>query len=77
MSQKPSDHYSKPNPEGKNNYARVSAVTFELLTLNLGIIWGGYYLNEKIGSEIPWMMIVSILLSVAASIYYLIKKFVS
>lgn len=67
---------SKHSPEEVNTYAKVSGITFELLSLNLLIIGGGYYLNQEVGTKIPWILIGSIFLSVAATIFYLLKKFV-
>lgn len=67
---------SKPNLEDKQNYPKAISVTYELLSLNLLIICGGYYLNEFAGTKVPWILIASIFLSVAATIYYLLKKFV-
>ncbi|MEQ9299249.1 MAG: AtpZ/AtpI family protein [Cyclobacteriaceae bacterium] len=66
---------SKPNPKPDHTYARLSGITFELLALNLIIIGGGYYLNEFVGSKFPWILLLSTFLSVAATIFYLLKKF--
>ena len=66
---------SKPNRKPENTYARLSGITFELLALNLIIIGGGYYINEYIGAKFPWPLLLSTFLSVAATIFYLLKKF--
>ena len=66
---------SKPNPKPDNTYARLSGITFELLSLNLMIIGGGYYLNEYVSAGFPWILLLSTFLSVAATIFYLLKKF--
>ncbi|REE00503.1 AtpZ/AtpI family protein [Marinoscillum furvescens] len=71
------NHSSKPSPKPENTLARLSSITFELLTLNLGIIGIGYLLDKKFGGGIPWFLIASIFFSVAATIYYLLKKFVN
>ncbi|MFT6866500.1 MAG: F0F1-type ATP synthase assembly protein I [Cyclobacteriaceae bacterium] len=77
MKEEKMQHSSKPNPNNKEPQSRVTAisVTFELLSLNLIIIGGGYYLNDYLNLKIPWILIFSILLSVVATIYYLLKKF--
>ncbi|WP_406658545.1 hypothetical protein [Marinoscillum sp.] len=36
---------------------------------------GGYYLNEKAAPAFPWILLLGVFLSVAATIFYLIKKF--
>ncbi|MEQ8715580.1 MAG: AtpZ/AtpI family protein [Cyclobacteriaceae bacterium] len=66
---------SKPNPEPDHSYAKLSGITFELLSLNLIIIGGGYYLNEFVDPAFPWLLLLSTFLSVAATIFYLLKKF--
>ncbi|WP_374987993.1 AtpZ/AtpI family protein [Marinoscillum sp. MHG1-6] len=74
---KKENHFSKPSPDNDQakNYARVSGITFEILSLNLIIICGGYYLNEWLSTKFPWALLFSIFLSVAATIFYLLKKF--
>jgi hypothetical protein len=71
------DPSSKHNPKVDNTYARISGITFELLAINLGFILGGYYLNEKADPVFPWILLLGVFLSVAATIVYLIKKFSS
>lgn len=66
---------SKHIPENKERYPKAISVTYEVLSLNLIIIGGGYYLDNYVGFKIPWILIASIPLSVAATIYYLLKKF--
>ncbi len=75
MKEEKTEPSSKHNPEENNTYSKVSSITFELLSLNLIIIGGGYYLNDYLELKIPWILIASILLSVVATIYYLLKKF--
>ncbi|MFY0599195.1 MAG: AtpZ/AtpI family protein [Cyclobacteriaceae bacterium] len=76
MKEEKTHHSSKPKSEEDRSDSKIYSVTFELLSLNLIIIGGGYYLNEKLNTRIPWVLLFSIFLSVAATIYYLLKKFV-
>lgn len=75
MKEEKTDHSSKPKSKEDKGDAKIYSVTFEVLALNLIIIGGGYYLDEKINSTIPWVLILSVFLSIPATIYYLLKKF--
>jgi len=52
----------------------MSGLTVEVLSLNLIIIGGGYYLDGLVTTKIPWILILSVFLSVAATIFYLLKR---
>jgi ATP synthase protein I len=61
------------NDEGLPNYAKYSALAFQMLALIGLAVWGGLTIDEKIGWRIPIVTIVLVFLALGGSMYWLIK----
>jgi len=49
-------------------------LAIEIVALNLLLIWGGYELDGWLENEFPLLLLVSVLLSLIATIYYLLAR---
>ncbi len=65
---------SKPKADNDNSYLKFTGVAFELVVYNLVVVWGGYRLDLYFENEVPWFIILAVLLSVAGTILYLFKR---
>jgi heme/copper-type cytochrome/quinol oxidase subunit 4 len=67
----------KPNYRKKqlNDYARYSAVGFQMAAVIFIFTWGGSKIDETLELKIPVFTLVLSLLAVAASIWFLIREF--
>ena len=71
-----SSHSSKPNPDKSNSFAKYSGLAFEVAAFNLICIWGGYELSLRFSPKTYWILISAILLAVAGTIWYLLKRLI-
>ena len=58
-----------------NDYARYSAMGFQMAAIIFLCTWGGVKLDEYLGLKIPVFALTFSLLSVAGSMYYFIRGF--
>ena len=77
MARNHKDHSSKPNPDQGSAYAKFSGLAIEVAVFNLLCIWGGYELNALYSPKTYWILIASILLGVAGTIWYLFKRLIN
>lgn len=59
-----------------NNYAKYSAIAFQMIAVILIGVFGGKKLDEYLNFETPVFTIIFSLLSVFASIYLVLKDFI-
>ena len=71
--QKPNP-YSKPKARDQKSYLKYSGIAFEVVAFNLLVVWGGHALDNAMANEIPWMVILAVLVAVAGTIFYLLKR---
>ena len=67
----------KPNSKKKqlNDYARYSAMGFQMAVIIFLATWGGVKLDEYLGMKIPVFTLSFSVLSVVLSMYYFIRGF--
>lgn len=69
-----------PNPNSKkkplNEYARYSAMGFQMAAIIFVSTWGGVKLDEYLQLKVPVFTLVFSILSVVLSMYYFIKGFI-
>ncbi|XOV92731.1 MAG: AtpZ/AtpI family protein [Bacteroidota bacterium] len=75
--QQQESHSSKPNPERDNAYAKFSGLAIEIAAFNLLCIWGGYKLNQLYSPKSQWILILSVFLGMAGTIWYLFKRLIN
>ena len=66
------DPYSKPKAD--KSFLKYTGLAIEIVALNLLLIWGGYELDGWLENEFPLLLLVSVLLSLIATIYYLLAR---
>lgn len=66
----PSQKKDKGNP---NEALKYSGMAVKMAVVIAAGVFGGQYLDEKMGNASPWMTIVLSLLGVAAAIYFVIS----
>lgn len=69
-------HSSKPSPDDKNVYAKYYGLALEMAAFNLLCIWGGYKLSQLYSPKSHWILILSVFLGTAGTIWYLIKRLI-
>lgn len=70
-----SDKNKLPDKNSVNNYARYSALAFQMaVIIGLGT-FGGYKLDQLLGLKFKIFTIVLALISVIAAIYFAVKDF--
>ena len=74
MQEKNQDHFSKPNPKPENKLLRFSGIAFEVSVFNIVCIWGGYELSVRFTPQYHALLIISVFLATAGTIYYLYKQ---
>ena len=65
---------SSKKPNLDPNLKNLGVLGFQLAGFNLLFFWLGYRLDENIDNRFPLFLVISVLLSVFASFWYLIKK---
>ena len=72
---------SQPNPNSKkkqlNDYARYSAMGFQMAAIIFISTWGGVKLDAYLDLKIPVFTLSFSILSVVLSMYFFIKGFIS
>ncbi len=63
--------------KSSNDYARYSALAFEMFALILAAVLGGRWLDKQWGLENPIMTLILSLVSVIAAIFLLIRTLTS
>lgn len=66
----PSQKKDKGNP---NEALKYSGMAVKMAVVIAAGVFGGQYLDEKMGNASPWMTIVLSLLGVAGAIYFVIS----
>jgi Putative F0F1-ATPase subunit Ca2+/Mg2+ transporter len=70
---------NQPNPNSKkrplNEYARYSAMGFQMAAIIFAATWAGVKLDEYLALKIPVFTLTFSILSVVLSMYYFIKGF--
>ena len=61
-------------PKADKSYLKYTGLATEIVALNLILIWGGLELDSWLGNEFPWMLLLSVLASLVATIYYLLAR---
>lgn len=56
-----------------NKYLKYSGIAFQLFFLLLIAVFAGQYLDERLGNETPWFLLLFIILAFGAWMYKLIK----
>ncbi len=71
---------SQPNPNSKkkqlNDYARYSAMGFQMAAIIFISTWGGVKLDAYLNNKIPVFTLLFSILSVVLSMYFFIRGFV-
>ncbi len=71
---------NQPNPNSKkkplNEYARYSAMGFQMAAIIFISTWGGVKLDEYLELKIPVFTLLFSILSVVLSMYYFIRGFI-
>ncbi|MBV6639306.1 MAG: AtpZ/AtpI family protein [Cyclobacteriaceae bacterium] len=70
-------HSSRPNPDRDNAYAKFSGLAIEVASFNLLCIWGGYKLSQLYSPKSHWILILSVFLGMAGTIWYLFKRLIN
>ena len=65
----------KPKKKQLNDYARYSAMGFQMAAIIFLSTWGGVKLDEVLQLKIPVFTLTFALLSVVLSMYYFIRGF--
>ena len=68
-------HSSKSNnpDKGSSSYLKFYGLAFELVVFNIVVIWGGYALDQYLGSE-PVLILIGTVIAVAGTIKILLYR---
>ena len=66
----------KQENKGLNDYAKYSAIAFQMVAIIALTTWGGIQLDKLAGFEKPVFTVILSLLGVFAAIYTVIKDFI-
>lgn len=70
---KAKENRSNREKEPPNHFLKYTGIATQMAVVICGGVFGGIYLDERLGLQTPWFTIIGSLLSVGVALYLTIK----